>query len=153
MFFAVCFMFSVTKKLKKSKTATIINPSYVNDIDKFIELHGMERKDEEFILYKRVSADFKTQEGTRNETVWLTGKTLEHTSWNPECECGEGKYYACPRPFFCDEFRNKKDDKYVAISVTRQDLHAHKSPIYPHKIAFRKGKVLYEVNKKGEKIG
>ena len=107
------------------------------------------------VLIKRVSKDWKTQEGTQNETTWIIGSTLEHPAWNPsEQECGEGKYHACAEPFFCDAFRNEKfDDKYVALRIAIKDLYAWpKEPQYPHKIAFKRGTVLHQVNLAGVKV-
>jgi hypothetical protein len=109
----------------------------------------------EVVLYKKVSKDFKTQENTENETTWTIGTNLTHPKWSPENEeCGEGKFHACSRPYFCDEFRSNKGDRYIAISVNVADLHEWKTSIqYPHKIAVRKAKVLYECDKHGKQIG
>jgi hypothetical protein len=153
MFYAVCFMVQKTKNLKRAKTATIINPNYDNTISKFIELNDVKKLNSDHVLlYKRVSVDLKTQEETKNETVWCIGKKMEVPVWSPEKECGAGKFHACSRTFFCDEFRYAKaDDRYIAISVKISDLYTHKNPQYPHKIAFRKGRVLYEVDRDGKK--
>jgi hypothetical protein len=106
------------------------------------------------ILFKRVSADFKTQEGTRNETLWAVGSTLMHPEWNPtESECGEGKFHACAKTYFCNEFRFAKGDRYVALKINVADLYVWpKNPAYPHKIAFRMGTVLYEVDRFGNRL-
>ncbi len=105
------------------------------------------------ILFKRVSSDYKTQEGTRNETTWKVKSTLTHPNWNPkESECGEGKYHACSRPYFCDEFRSNKNDVYIALKIAKKDLFEWKNAQYQHKIAFRKGTVLYRCDKFGKKI-
>jgi hypothetical protein len=70
--------------------------------------------------------------------------------WDPTSqECGEGKFHACSRTFFCDEFRSERGDRYVAIEVAVADLHAWKNPTYPHKIAFRTGRVLHECDRYG----
>jgi hypothetical protein len=110
-------------------------------------------KTETVILYKKVSTDFKTQEGTKNETLWQLGTTVTHPKWNPaRSECGEGKFHACSRPYFCDEFRNLKGDRYIAIEIKLSDLHEWTAnPEYPHKIGFREGRVLYECDKWGKK--
>jgi hypothetical protein len=103
------------------------------------------------ILYKKVSSDFKTQEGTKNETYWRINRIVEHPNWNPSnSECGEGKFHSCAFPFWCDSFRNKKGDKYIAIKVNIKDLYEWtNNPAYPKKIGFRKCKVLAEVKRTG----
>ncbi|MDR2004094.1 MAG: hypothetical protein LBQ74_13765 [Prevotella sp.] len=111
-------------------------------------------KENKVILYKRVSSDFKTQEDQRWETIWKVGAKLTHPNWNPsEEECGKGKFHACAKPGWCDEFRNKKGDRYIAIEVHVKDLYEWTdNPNYPTKIAFREGTVLYECDRKGNKI-
>ena len=119
----------------------------------WLEKEKLEIKDGAVILYKRVSHDFKTQEGTKNETLWEVGTTLEHPRWKPDDkECGAGKYHACSRTKFCDEFRNKSGDRYIKLQVRIEDMYAWENPIYPSKIAFRKGIVLGECNKDGIQI-
>ena len=120
---------------------------------KYLDREGIEINDNSVILFKKISKDNLTQENTENETRWEIGATLTHPKWNPlSGECGEGKYHACSRPYFCDEFRNQKGDKYIAIKVEITDLYEWENPSYPHKIAFREGKVLYEVDKFGAQI-
>lgn len=96
----------------------------------------------------------KTQEGISNETLWGIGTTIEHPDWSPESsECGEGKFHAVSRPYFADEFRDGKGDKYIAIRIAAKDLYEWKdNPDYLHKIGFRACKVLYECDKFGRKI-
>jgi len=119
----------------------------------WLEKEKLEIKDGSVILYKRVSYDFKTQEGTKNETIWSIGTALEHPAWKPDGEeCGEGKYHACSRAKFCDGFRNKSGDRYIKLQVRIEDMYAWENPIYPSKIAFRKGIVLGECNKDGIQI-
>ena len=149
--FSVLFKdISIKAKIKvKSKNVKI---QTIKELP-FLKRDGVEVKDNKVILYKRVSKDFKTQENTKNETIWKIGETLEVNNWNPkENECGEGKFHACSKPYFCDEFRSNRDDKYIAIEIDKKDLYEWKKPEYPHKIAFRKGKVLMEVNKFGKEI-
>jgi hypothetical protein len=133
----------------KAKTATIIRPKPLE----WFEANGV-KKTKSVILYKRVSSDFKTQEGTCHETVWPLGKVVEHQDWRPKSsECGEYKFHACSLPYFCDEFRSEKqDDRYIAVQVALKDTYAWPKPQYPHKIAFRKGKVLIECDRFGEPI-
>ena len=105
------------------------------------------------IQYKRVSKDFKTQEGEPWETTWTIGTTLEHPNWQPEREeCGSGKFHCFAKPFWCDSFRAGKDDKYIAIKIHVDDLYewVH-TPQFPQKIGFRKGKVMYECDRMGNK--
>lgn len=149
--FSVCFKPSKIKiKIKKAKTSIIQDIKFQD----FFKRHDINRNKKEFIFYKRVSKDFKTQENTNNETIWQVGKTLIHSAWNPsEDECGSGQFYCCPFPFFCDDFRNIKNDRYIAIKIKKEDLYEWKdNPEYPHKIGFRKGKVLYECDREGNKI-
>jgi len=116
----------------------------------WLEKEKLEIKDGSVILYKRVSKDFKTQEGTANETIWSIGTALEHPAWKPDGEeCGEGKYHACSRTKFCDEFRDKSDDRYIKLQVKIEDMYAWENPFYPSKVAFRKGIVLGECNQAG----
>ena len=82
------------------------------------------------------------------------GLTLTHANYDPKSqECGPGKYHACSKPFFCDEFRDNKGDRYVAIKVAKKDCYLWPDASYPHKISFRKGTVLHEVDANGRKIG
>jgi hypothetical protein len=143
--------FSLKIKIKKSKTAVIQRYKIEPD---FFKRNEVPVKDGICILYKRVSEDFKTLEGSSNETVWPVGTTLDHPNWNPgEQECGSGKFHACDIPAACDEFRYEKlDDKYIAVEVKISDTCQWQNPEYPHKIAFRKGTVLYECDRNGKKI-
>src|SRR3990167_2613167 len=148
--FSVCWKMSKAKINKKSKTATIITPKEIKD---WFKKEGIDVKSEKAIVFKRVSKDFKTQEGTKNQTIWNIGAVVEHIKWEPrQNECGEGKYHACSRPYFCDEFRSEKGDKYIAVELAIKDTYAWPNAEFPHKIAFRKGKILYEVNRLGKKI-
>lgn len=138
---------SLKIKIKKKSKQSYIHR--VAEAEDWLERNGI-KKAKYITLYKRVSKDFKTQEGTKNETQWKIGTTVEHPNWNPRSgECGEGKYHACSRPYFADEFRSKPDDKYIAIKIVREDTYAWPSPSYPHKIGFRKGRVLYECDRFG----
>ena len=148
--FSVLFQpFDLKFKFKKEKTCRVqkFKPQ------KYLDREGISVEDGAVILFKRVSSDFKTQESTKNETLWAIGSTVTHPSWNPTSgECGEGKFHACSRPYFCDEFRNTCGDKYIALSIKISDLYEWENPQYPHKIAFREGVVLYECDKHGRKL-
>ena len=136
-------------KFKYEKTCVIQR----YETPKFLDREGVEEKRKTVVLFKKVSADFKTQENTRNETLWALGSTVTHPAWNPGgAECGEGKFHACSRPYFCDEFRSQRGDRYIAIKIHVTDLHEWEGGNYPHKIAFRKGKVLYECDRHGRKV-
>jgi hypothetical protein len=151
--FAVAYLLVKKAKAKlKSKTATIITPKTKEGTNGWLESQGI-KSNKTIILFKRVSHDFKTQENTENETLWTAGTTLTHQTWSPkEKECNGGKFHACSRPYFCDEFRSNKFDRYIAIEAAKTDLYAWPNPTYPHKIAVRKCKVLYECDKFGRKI-
>jgi hypothetical protein len=149
--FSVAFLpISIKVDIKKESKYAIIQTT--QDLGWF-ERNCIEQT-KKVILYKKVSKDFKTREKTANETHWKIGKTLTHKNWSPDREeCGEGKFHACSRPYFCDEFRNNIGDRYIAIEIALEDLHEWKnSPSYPYKIAFRKGKVLFECDKFGKEI-
>ena len=120
----------------------------------FFDREGIEKKRGKVILFKRVSKDFKTQEGTPRETLWEIGSTVTHPEWDPTSgECGAGKFHACSRPYFCDEFRDRPGDRYIAVEIKVADLFEWKNePAYPHKIAFYEGTVLYECDKHGRKM-
>ena len=152
--FAVAILLVATAKVaSKSPTATIVQPSTPLGTTGWLEAHAIEPA-EKVVLYKRVSRDWKTQENTPNETVWKPGGTLEHPRWAPDKEeCGSGKFHAVARPYFADEFRSTAKDRYVAIEIAIIDLHTwDSSPEYPHKVAFRKGTVLYEVDRFGNRL-
>lgn len=152
---SICILFCSRTVIKKSaKTATVIKSKDIiyKDTKSWLDAHGIEDT-ELVILYKRVSKDFLTQEGECNQTYWGIGHTLEIEKWNPDFkECGEGKFHACASPYFCDEFSFFDGDKYIAIEINVKDLHVWKTPLYPHKIAFRKGTVLYECDVFGNKM-
>ena len=149
--FSVCFMpFELKFKVQvKSKYAHIQRIKPLG----FFERNGI-KKTKDITLYKKVSKDFKTQEGTSNETLWKLGSIVTHKDYKPEeSECGEGKFHACHKPYFCDEFRNVIGDRYIAIEINLKDLYEwKKNPEYPHKIGFRVGKVLYECDRWGKKV-
>ena len=151
--FSVCWKLAKGKIEKKSKTATIIEPKYKDGVIGWLEKEGI-KNTKTVIVYKKVSKEFKTQENEKNETLWEIGTTLKHHDYKPELgECGENKFHACSKPYFCDEFRSeKKGDKYIALEVKQDNLYAWKNPQYSHKIAFGTGKVIYECDKFGKKI-
>lgn len=151
-----CYGYSVVIKpsglhieFKKEKTVLVHNYT----TQKFLERNGIKSKNGYVILYKRVSKDFLTQENTENQTSWKIGSTVTHPNWAPTSgECGWGKYHACSRPYLCDIFRNTPGDRYIAIKIKVKDLCEWCNPQYPHKVAFREGTVLYEVDRYGNKI-
>ena len=151
---AVCFRYPETPAPLASNECTVITVHPPKGLAGWLGANGVMQCDGAIILYKRVSAQYKTQENTRNETTWAIGATLNHPAWCPTSnEYGEGKYHACSRPYFCDEFRHAPDDVYVAIRVQLTDLYAWDGGHYPHKIAFRSGTVLHRVNSWGDREG
>ena len=151
--YAVCWLIAKKGKVeKKSDTAAIIHVERKAGLERWLEENAIENS-KSITVFKKVSKDLKTQENTNNETLWKIGSTITHKNWNPkEEECGSGKFHACSRPYFCDEFRKVRGDRYVAIEVKKEDLYSWPNAEYTHKIAFRKGKVLFECDKFGEKI-
>ena len=138
-----------------SESAHIIQSPSTDDfsVQGWLEREGVVVIGGRVVLYKRVSASWLTQEGMPWETGWNIGTVLQHPAWEPSGkECGGGKYHACSRPYLCDEYRSGKGDRYVAISVSVDDLHAWPYPRYPHKIAFRASEVLYECDRYGRKM-
>jgi len=148
--FSVCFKpFDLKIKIKKSENVHIQNIKPLG----WFENNGIS-KTKAIILYKKVSKNFLTQEGTRNETKWDIGTTVTCPNWEPDKqECGPGKFHACSRPYFCDQFRNEQGDRYIAIKVKLADVYEWKdNPQFPHKIGFREGKVLYECDRFGKEL-
>jgi hypothetical protein len=155
--FAVAWLVDkAAKVVKKSRTATVITPkpSAKSGPSGWFEEEALVPADKRVVVFKRVSKDFQTQEGTPNETKWNPGTEVKHPNWDPKNgERGEGKFHACSRTYFCDEFRNKRDDRYVALEVAVKDIYVWPGKrTYQHKVAFRAAKVLYEVNRLGKKI-
>jgi hypothetical protein len=148
--FSVVFQpFDLKFKFKKEKTCIVQKFKS----QPYLDREGIEVKRGKIILFKKVSRDFLTQENTENETKWEIGSTITHPEWNPKLtECGKGKFHASSRPYFCDEFRNQLGDRYIAVQIKVEDLYEWPKPDYPHKIAFREGKVLYECDKFGKEI-
>jgi hypothetical protein len=148
--FAVAFV-AATITVKIEKKSEYCHVQIVKDLGWF-ERNAVEQNPV-VVLFKKVSKDFKTQEGTENETTWTIGTTLTVPNWNPISEYGPGKFHACSRPYFCDGFRNKTGDRYVAVSIKLEDLHEWKdTPQYPHKISFKTGTVLYECDRFGKEL-
>ena len=141
--------FDLKLKFEKEKTCLVqkFKPQ------PYLEREGIPVNKGKVVLFKKVSHDFKTQEGTPNETLWAIGTTVTHPAWSPKKEeCGEGKFHACSRPYFCDEFRNNAGDIYISIEIATKDLYEWPNASYPHKIAFRKGQVLYQCDRLERKI-
>jgi hypothetical protein len=139
--------------VSKSDRCFIIPVRRLTGNDGWLEENGIDPSDGYVVLFKRVSKDLLTQEGTENETSWPIGEMVTHANWNPiTAECGRGKFHACSRPYFADEFRDTIGDRYIALKIAAADLHAWPNPEYPHKIAFRTGLVLHECDRWGDKI-
>ena len=154
--FAVAVLWGSAKIRKKGKYAKVVRQRVLKakTLAEWIDINDVEVKGQFVTLYKRVSVDLKTQEGEANETLWAIGSSLVVPNWDPAgSECGAGKFHGCPAPRYCDEFRTKAGDRYVAIKVAKKDCKVWPDARYPHKIAFRAGTVLHECDKNGKKIG
>lgn len=80
-------------------------------------------------------------------------RKLTHPKWSPkDQECGAGKFHACATPYFCDQFRSERGDRYIAIEIAVKDLYAWDGGDYPHKVAFRAGTVLFECDRYGKQL-
>ena len=151
--FAAAWVFGKSRAVKRSKSATIIKVKWDDSVSGWLDKSGRKPVKGVTTLYKRVSKEFKTQEGTANETVWAIGTTVEHKNWQPKDEeCGSGKFHACPEPYLCDAYRDTADDRYIAIAIRTKDLFAWKNPEHQNKIAFRAGKVLHECDRYGKQL-
>jgi hypothetical protein len=151
--FAAAWLIAKAKVKKNGKNCRVIEPKIKGGTRGWMEAEAINPDGGKVVLFKRVSNDWKTQEGTANETGWAVGMFIEHPAWNPTTqEFGPGKYHACSRAYFCDEFRSKRGDRYVAIEVAVKDLYAWPGASYPHKVAFRAGRVLHECDRLGAKI-
>jgi hypothetical protein len=138
--------------LSKSDRCIVIAVRRLTGNGGWLAENGIEETDP-VILFKRVSKDWLTQEGTANETKWAIGLTVTHPNWSPlKAECGPGKFHACSRPYFCDEFRSNEGDHYIAIQIKANDLHAWDNGEYPNKIAFRECVVLHECDRYGARL-
>jgi hypothetical protein len=151
--FAVAWLIAKCKVTKHGETCQVIEPTVPQGLDGWLEREGVDADKEQVVLFKRVDLFFKTQEGQLSETIWTVGTTVEHGAWNPTLqECGAGKFHACSHPYFCNEFRNQQGDRFIAIKIHKDDLYVWPNADYPHKIAFRKGEVLYECDMMGKKL-
>jgi hypothetical protein len=81
--FSVAFCQSDSCKIIKGKYAHIQKPFTAKDLTDWIEIWGAKKQGKKLVLYKRVSKDFKTQEGQPWETDWSIGNTLEFKTWEP----------------------------------------------------------------------
>ena len=145
----------ITKIKKQEKTAVIIKVKPLKiTTESWLKRFNIQRHTkDEYILFKRVSADFKTQENTSNETSWLIGSTVTVKTWEPkQKECKGGKFHGVAYPAYAMRFRKEPGDKFIALVIHKKDLYAWPNPIYPAKIGFREGRVLYECDIKGKKI-
>lgn len=144
---------NIVNPLKNQETIYVAPLSAKDTLNSWLSTKGIAVNDGTVTLYKRVSHDFKTQEDTENETHWEIGKTLEVPNWNIRGECGEGKFHACLSPMMCLRYRDSPGDRWIAVQVEVNDIHIFRHPNFTDKVAFRKGKVLYEVDVAGKKIG
>ena len=149
---SVAFKLSVSAIVEIKSTNAVVQDRSDGKREPYLEREGVEELDGLVTLFKKVSADYKTQENTDNETKWPIGATVTHPNWEPnKSECGAGKFHACSRPYFCDEFRNEKGDRYIAIQIKVADLYEWPGEqSYPHKIAFREGLVIGECDRFGK---
>jgi hypothetical protein len=142
------------RKASKQAQAIRRKPCPKITLKSWIAKTGVETDRQNMMIFKRVSIELKTREGTPDETLWTIGATLIHKSPNLESEeCGGGKFHGCATPQDCDQFRDKPSDRYIAVSVPKKKAYAWpKNPQYPFKIGFTQGTVLYECDRNGKAI-
>lgn len=101
------------------------------------------------ILYKAVDKKKRMALYDKEDTIqWIIGETIEHPDWNPyENEIGKGKFVASINPNSFHTITKLKNISFLAIEIDVLDLYEYPFGKYPQFIGFRKGKVLYEVDK------
>lgn len=101
------------------------------------------------ILYKAVDSKKRVATYDKEEHIqWLIGETVEHPEWNPyENEIGKGKFVASINPNSFHTITRVKNLTFLAIEINVLDLYEYPFGKYPQFIGFRKGKVLYEIDK------
>jgi hypothetical protein len=107
-------------------------------------------EDGALILYKRVRANFETQNGIRYEP----DTEVIAPDWDGGAdECGAGLHF-CPAAWQCDEFaeENLASDRYLACAVKPEDIVIHERPVFPSKIKARACRVLYECDQDGNAL-
>lgn len=101
------------------------------------------------ILYKAVDKKKRTAPYDKEDNIqWIIGETIEHKEWDPyENEIGKGKFVASINPNSFHAITKIKNISFLAIEIDVLDLYEYPFGKYPQFIGFRKGKVLYEVDK------
>lgn len=151
--YATAFLSVKPATLKKASTAHTVFVSYDKGVEGWLKRNQVKVTKGFVTIYKRVSVGFKTQENTQRETFWKVGSTVIIGTWDPYVqECGPGKFHGCAAPYLCDKYREKPSDRYIAIRVNVKDMYAWNGGAFTDKIAFRKGKVLYECDRFGKKV-
>lgn len=124
------------------------NASYYSN-ESYLKRYKIPVVNGKVILYKGV--DKKKRRALydkENDIQWLIGETIEHPEWNPyENEIGKGKFIASINPMSFHAISKIKNISYLAIEIDVLDLYEYPFGKYPQFIGFRKGKVLYEVDK------
>jgi hypothetical protein len=154
--YAVAWLLRKAKDVvTKSTTAQVITPERKLGVPGWMENEGVEEVDGRVTLYKRVSHDLKTQEGTEYETIWQLGEVVDNPKPALDLtsrEGGPGKFHACSTTYFCNEFRSTPGDRYIAVEVAVADMHVWPDADYPHKAAFSKCRVIGEVDRMGRAL-
>lgn len=140
---------------RKAQLRKPITPTELRRNRKWLKEHYRPIVDGKTILFKAVSPELRTQEGTRNVTTYHIGKMITVPKWNPrDQECGAGKFHACDTPMHANGYRQHNfGNRFIAISIAVKDLYAWPEATrrHPTKIAFRKGKVLFECDHTGRR--
>jgi len=120
-------------------------------VKEWLSRFAINTEKDKVILYKGVDENYKTQTGTSMETSYKINSLVTCPDWSEDnIECGNGLHF-CHHPMCCEQFQAVKH--YLACSIKISDIRVYNGiPQYPDKIRAKACKVLYEVDRWGNKI-
>jgi len=121
---------------------------YPKTVEEWLEKYKVQIVDDYCLLYKGTNKEYQTQRGTS----WRVGEDTTALDWEDreDIECGYGLHF-CHHPICCEQFTDVKH--YLACQIKVSDIRIYKDqPQHPDKIRAKSCKVLYEVDRWGEKI-
>jgi hypothetical protein len=115
--------------------------------EEWCERYGLKVSRGAATLYKALDADLKA---TRN-FAYPIGETVAAPDWDGGvAECGGGLHFS-PSPAHALDF-NREAKRFVACRVKLADIAVHEDATYPAKVKAKRCRVLYEVDRRGEKV-